>query len=160
MCATKRGHRELYSKERYISGLADRLWKVTLVPVTTWHMPYAQYDGIYDLPEESHYLSYLLIESHMKELLLHIAQFVSIRLNSGLIERLETRPSSILHGKSNRSARDEVFLAASLVNNARKFACNPLPVTRHPLPTTRYPPPTTRYPPPVEKCCRGWPQHV
>ena len=58
-CTTKRGHRELYSKERYIGGLADRLWKVTLVPVTICHMPCAQYDGIYDLPEESHYFSYL-----------------------------------------------------------------------------------------------------
>ena len=159
-CATKRGHRELYSKERYIGGLANRLWKVTLVPVTTWHMPYAQYDGIYDLPKESHYLSYFLIESHMKELLLHIAQFVSIHLNSSLIERLETRRSSILHGtcKSYRSVRDEVFLAASLVNNARKFACNPLPVTGHPSPTTRHPSPTThhplpatRYPPPATR---------
>ena len=44
-------HRELYSKERYIGGLADRLRKVTLVPVTTWHMPWAQYD----LYEERHY---------------------------------------------------------------------------------------------------------
>ena len=40
--------------ERHIVGLADRLWKVTAVQVTTWHIPCAQYD-IYELPEESHY---------------------------------------------------------------------------------------------------------
>ena len=61
-CATNRGHHKLYSKERCIGGLADRLWKVSLVSVTTWHMPCAQYDGIYDLPAESHYFSYLPVE--------------------------------------------------------------------------------------------------
>ena len=45
-----------------IGGLADRPWKITAVPVTTCHMPCAQYDGIFDLPEESHYFSYLPVE--------------------------------------------------------------------------------------------------
>ena len=66
--ATKRGYRELHSKERHIVGLDDRLWKLPAVPVTTWHMPCTQYDGIYEFPEESHYFSYLPVESHMKEL--------------------------------------------------------------------------------------------
>ena len=49
----------------------DRLRKITAVPVTTSHMPCAQYDGMYDLPEESIILVICplnsLIESHMKE---------------------------------------------------------------------------------------------
>ena len=63
-CATKRGYCKLYLKERHIVGLPDRLWKVTAVPVTTWHtcMPCARYDGIYKLPKESHYFSYLPVE--------------------------------------------------------------------------------------------------
>ena len=52
----------LYSKERHIDGLADQLWQVTAVTVTNWHMSWVQYDGIYELPEESHYFSYLAIE--------------------------------------------------------------------------------------------------
>ena len=51
-----------YIQRKDISGLADRLWKITAVPVTTWHMPCVQYDGIYDLPKESHYFSYLPVE--------------------------------------------------------------------------------------------------
>ena len=27
-----------YLKERHIGGLADRLWKITAIPVSTWHM--------------------------------------------------------------------------------------------------------------------------
>ena len=39
MCGTNRGHCKLYSKERHSGGLADRLgWKITAVPVTSWHM--------------------------------------------------------------------------------------------------------------------------
>ena len=52
----------IYSKARHIGGLANRLWKITSVPVTTWHMPCVQYDGIYELPEESHYFSYFPVE--------------------------------------------------------------------------------------------------
>ena len=37
-CGTKRGHFKLYAKERHIGGLAVWLWKITPVPVTTWHM--------------------------------------------------------------------------------------------------------------------------
>ena len=44
------------------NGCMNWLWKVMAVPVTTWHMPCAQYDGIYELPEESHYFSYLPVE--------------------------------------------------------------------------------------------------
>ena len=31
-------HCELYAKERHIGGVADWPWKITPVPVTTWHM--------------------------------------------------------------------------------------------------------------------------
>ena len=51
-----------YIQRKDIGGLADRPWKITAVPVTTWHMPGAQYDGIFDLTEESHYFSYLPVE--------------------------------------------------------------------------------------------------
>ena len=61
-CATKRGYHKLYSKERHIVGLANRLWKVTAVAVTTWHVLCAQYNGMYELPEESQYFSYLPVE--------------------------------------------------------------------------------------------------
>ena len=139
-CTTKRGHRELYSKERYIGGLADRLWKVTLVPVTTWRMPCAQY-YLYDLPEERHYLSYLPVERAYWTWRSCFMSLDSIRLNS------------ILHISRLRSCLRP--------NIARKFACNPsratrhlLPATRHPPPVTRYPPPAIRHPPPVEKYCR------
>ena len=44
-----------------IGSLADWLWKIT-VPVTTWHMPCTRYDGIYELPKESHFFSYLPVE--------------------------------------------------------------------------------------------------
>ena len=63
-CGTKRGHRKLYSKERHIDGLANRLWKITAVPVILpGNLCRTLNDGIYDLPaEESHYFSYLPVE--------------------------------------------------------------------------------------------------
>ena len=111
-----------YSKERYIGGLADRLWKVTLVPVTTWHMPYAQYDRIYGLPEESHYFSYLPVER-------------------------ATRHPSPATGYSLSVTRYPVPAIRHPLPSTRY----PSPATRHPSPATRHRLPATRHPLPATR---------
>ena len=129
----------------WLLQFADWLWKVTLVTVTIWRMPCTQYDGKYDLLEESHYFSYLPVEHSYWIAHEGVASYRSIRLNSSLSDRSDMRSSSIF------------FHLALLMSSAeqREKVCMqpvtrfPSPATSHPPPATHHPPSLTHYPPPA-----------